>query len=73
MTTITCFYYKVNRFLIIIVSNTFDELLLHYDVCWLSFSEILTWIKKGALVAVDALHKIVTAIGGGVSVAKVQP
>jgi hypothetical protein len=48
MTTIACFYYKVNRFLIIIVSNTFDELLLHYDVCWLSFSEILTWIKKGA-------------------------
>jgi hypothetical protein len=29
MTTIACFYYKVNRFLIIIVSNTFDELLLH--------------------------------------------
>jgi hypothetical protein len=27
----------------------------------------------GALVAVDALHKIVTAIGGGVSVAKAQP
>jgi hypothetical protein len=24
-------------------------------------------------VAVDALHKIVTAIGGGVSVAKAQP
>jgi hypothetical protein len=48
MTTTACFYYKVNRFLIIIVSNTFDELLLHYDVCWLSFSEILTWIKKGA-------------------------
>jgi hypothetical protein len=48
MTTIACFYYKVNRFLNIIVSNTFDELLLHYDVCWLSFSEILTWIKKGA-------------------------
>jgi hypothetical protein len=48
MTTIAYFYYKVNRFLIIIVSNTFDELLLHYDVCWLSFSEILTWIKKGA-------------------------
>jgi hypothetical protein len=48
MTTIACFYYKVNRFLIIIVSNTFDELLLHYDVCWLSFSEIHMWIKKGA-------------------------
>jgi hypothetical protein len=48
MTKIACFYYKVNRFLIIIVSNTFDELLLHYDVCWLSFSRILTWIKKGA-------------------------
>jgi hypothetical protein len=47
MATIACFYYKVNRFLIIIVSNTFDELLLHYDVCWLSFSEIITWIKKG--------------------------
>jgi hypothetical protein len=27
----------------------------------------------GALVAVDALHNIVTAIGGGVSVAKAQP
>jgi hypothetical protein len=27
----------------------------------------------GALVAVDALHKIVTAIGGGVSVAKAHP
>jgi hypothetical protein len=27
----------------------------------------------GALVAVDALHKIVVAIGGGVSVAKAHP
>ena len=29
-----------------IVFDTFDELMLHHDVCSLSFSEIHTWIKK---------------------------
>jgi hypothetical protein len=33
-------------FFIIIVFNTFDELMLRYDVCSVSFLEIHTWVKK---------------------------
>jgi hypothetical protein len=55
MTTIACFYYKVNRFLIIILSNTFDELLLHYDVCWLSFRN--TYVdQKGCSTHMDGME-----------------
>jgi hypothetical protein len=28
------------------ICNTFDELMLHHDVCSISFSEVLTWIKE---------------------------
>jgi hypothetical protein len=30
---------KVKRFLIISICNTFDELMLHHDICSISFSE----------------------------------
>ena len=43
---IASFDSKVNQFFIIIVFGILDELLLHHDVCCLSFSEILTWLKK---------------------------
>jgi hypothetical protein len=33
-------------FFIMIVFDTFDDLMLRHDVCLLSFSEIHTWIKK---------------------------
>jgi hypothetical protein len=28
------------------ICNTFDELMLHHDVCSISFLEVLTWIKE---------------------------
>jgi hypothetical protein len=37
---------KVKQLFVMIVFDTFDELMLHHDVCSLSFSEIHTWIKK---------------------------
>jgi hypothetical protein len=37
---------KVKRFFIISVCNTFDEFMLRHDVCSISFSKVLTWIKK---------------------------
>ncbi len=37
---------KVKPFFTRVVFDTFDELMLHHDVCSLSFSEINTWIKK---------------------------
>jgi hypothetical protein len=37
---------KVNQSYIMVIVATFDELMLHNDVCLLSFSEIHTWIKK---------------------------
>jgi hypothetical protein len=40
------FYLKVKQFFVMIVFDIFDELVLHHDVCSLSFSEIHTWIKK---------------------------
>ena len=36
---------KVKRFLIMSIFNTFDKWKLHHDVCSISFSEVLTWIK----------------------------
>jgi hypothetical protein len=37
---------KVKWFFIMSICNTFDELMLHHDVCSISFSEVLTWIKE---------------------------
>jgi hypothetical protein len=37
---------KVKRFFIMRICNTSDELKLHHDVCSISFSEVLTWIKE---------------------------
>jgi hypothetical protein len=45
-TTLASFDSKVKLFFVMIVFDTFDELMVHHDVCSLSFSEIHTWIKK---------------------------
>ena len=44
-TTLATFDSQVKQSFTMIVFDTFDELMLHHDVCSLSFSEILTWIK----------------------------
>ena len=44
-TTLATFDSQVKQFFIMIVFDTFDELMLHHDVCSFSFSELLTWIK----------------------------
>jgi hypothetical protein len=46
MTTLMAFKPKVNLSYIMIIFGKFDELMLRYDVCSLSFSEIHTWIKN---------------------------
>ena len=46
-TTLETFDSKVNPYFIMIVFDSFDELMLRHDVCLLLFSEIHTWIKKG--------------------------
>jgi hypothetical protein len=46
ITTLATFDSKVKQFFIMIIFDSFDELLLRHDVCSLSFSEIHTWIKK---------------------------
>jgi hypothetical protein len=38
---------KPKLFSTIIIFNTCDEWTLHYDMCSLSFIEVLTWIKEG--------------------------
>jgi hypothetical protein len=38
---------KVKLFLSIIIFNTCDEWTLHHDMCSMSFTEVLTWIKEG--------------------------
>ena len=45
ITTLATFDSQVKQFFIMIVFDTFDELMLHHDVCSFSFSELLTWIK----------------------------
>jgi hypothetical protein len=45
-TILEIFDLRVKPFFIMIVFDTFDELMLHLEVCSLSFSEIHTWIKK---------------------------
>jgi hypothetical protein len=45
-TTILVPYYpKVNQLYIKIKFDTFEQLMLHYDFCAFSFSELLDWIK----------------------------
>jgi hypothetical protein len=36
---------KVNQLYIKIKFDTFEQLMLHYDFCVFSFSELLDWIK----------------------------
>jgi hypothetical protein len=38
---------KVKLFFSIIIFNTCDEWMLHHDMCSMSFTEVLTWIKEG--------------------------
>jgi hypothetical protein len=45
-TTLETLDSKVKPFLIMIVFDTFDELMFRHDVCSLSFLEIHTWIKR---------------------------
>jgi hypothetical protein len=37
---------KVKLFFSIIIFNTCDEWMLHHDMCSISFTEVLTWIKE---------------------------
>jgi hypothetical protein len=37
---------KVKLFFSIIIFNTCDEWMLHHDMCSMSFTEVLTWIKE---------------------------
>jgi hypothetical protein len=37
---------KVKLFFSIIIFNTCDEWMLHHDMCSMSFTEALTWIKE---------------------------
>jgi hypothetical protein len=39
---------KVKVFFSIIIFNTCDEWTLHHDMCSMSITEVLTWIKEGA-------------------------
>jgi hypothetical protein len=38
---------EVKLFFSIIIFNTCDEWTLHHDMCSMSFTEVLTWIKEG--------------------------
>jgi hypothetical protein len=44
-TTLKKIYSKVKPFFIMIIFDTFDELMLRHDVCSLSFLEIHTWLQ----------------------------
>jgi hypothetical protein len=46
--TVVAYNSKVKLFFSIIIFNTCDEWTLHHDMCSMSFTEILTWIKEGA-------------------------
>jgi hypothetical protein len=45
-TTLATFDSKVKQFFVMIVFDSFDELMLRLNVCSFSFLEIHTWIKK---------------------------
>jgi hypothetical protein len=36
-----------NMYTPISIFNTCDELMLHHDMCSMSFTEVVTWIKEG--------------------------
>jgi hypothetical protein len=38
---------KVKLFFSIIIFNTCDEWMMHHDMCSMSFTEVLRWIKEG--------------------------
>jgi hypothetical protein len=46
MTILVTFDSKVKRLFIMSICNTFDKLMLHHDVCSISFSEVFTWIRE---------------------------
>jgi hypothetical protein len=45
--TVVAYNSKVKLFFSIIIFNTCDEWTLHRDMCSMSFTEVLTWIKEG--------------------------
>jgi hypothetical protein len=45
--TVVAYNSKVKLFFSIIIFNTCDEWMLHHDMCSMSFTEVLTWIKEG--------------------------
>jgi hypothetical protein len=46
MTILVTFDSKVKRFFVMSICNTFDKLILNHNICLISFSEVLTWIKE---------------------------
>ena len=46
MTLLTTKRFKVNQLYFMFRFDTFEQLLLHRDLCVFSFSELLTWIKE---------------------------
>jgi hypothetical protein len=45
--TVVAYDSNVKLFFSISIFNTCDEWTLHYDICSMSFIEVLTWIKEG--------------------------
>jgi hypothetical protein len=45
--TVVAYNSKVKLFFSIIIINTCDEWMLHHDMCSMSFTEAVTWIKEG--------------------------
>jgi hypothetical protein len=45
--TVVAYNSKVKLFFSIIIFNTCDEWTLHHNMCSMSFTEVLTWIKEG--------------------------
>jgi hypothetical protein len=45
--TVVAYNSKVKLFFSIIIFNTCDEWTLHHDMCSMSFTEALTWMKEG--------------------------
>jgi hypothetical protein len=45
--TVVAYDSKMKLFLSIIIFNTCDEWTLHHDMCSMSFTKVLSWIKEG--------------------------
>jgi hypothetical protein len=45
--TVVAYDSKVKLFFSISIFNTCDEWTLHHDMCSMSFTEVITWIKEG--------------------------